>query len=126
MLMTLINILTPVLTPKIGLFVAKNTKSDIYKYWKKLYSIYIFIATIFIICTYNLIFPFIKLWLGENFILPKLTVILILINLFIHLIRGITDAFKNSCGFFDDTYTPILESLINLILALVARSTRCP
>ena len=61
MLMTLINILTPVLTPKIGVFVAKNTKDKIYEYWRELYSIYFIIATIFIVCTYNLILPFVNL-----------------------------------------------------------------
>ena len=119
MLMTLINILTPVLTPKIGKFVAKNTKDEIYKYWRELYSIFVFIATVFIVCTYKLILPFVNLWLGKEFLLPKMTVILILTNLFIHLIRGITDTFKNSCGFFDDTYAPALESIINLVFSLV-------
>lgn len=119
MLMTLINILTPVLIPKIGVFVTKNSKDKIYEYWRELYSIYIFIATILIVCTYNLITPFIKLWLGEEFLLPKVTVILILINLFIHLTRGVTEAFKNSCGFFDDTYAPALESILNLVISLV-------
>lgn len=119
MLMTLINILTPVLTPKIGVFVAKNTKDKIYGYWRELYSIYFIIATIFIVCTYNVILPFVNLWLGKEFLLPRLTVVLILTNLFIHLTRGLTDSFKNSCGFFDDTYAPALESIINLVFSLV-------
>lgn len=119
MLMTLINILTPVLTPKIGVFVAKNSKNKIYEYWRRLYSIYVLLATIFIVCTYNLILPFVNLWLGKEFLLPTVTVVLILINLFIHLIRGVTDSFKNSCGFFDDTYAPALESIINLVFSLV-------
>lgn len=119
MLMTLINILTPVLTPKIGVFVAKNTKDKIYGYWRELYSIYFIIATIFIVCTYNVILPFVNLWLGKEFLLPRLTVVLILINLFIHLTRGLTDSFKNSCGFFDDTYAPALESIINLVFSLI-------
>lgn len=119
MLMTLINVLTPVLTPKIGKFVAKNSKDEIYNYWRELYSIYVFLGTIFIVCTYNSILSFINLWLGKEFLLPKITVILIMINLFIHLIRGITDTFKNSCGFFDDTYVPALESIINLLFSLI-------
>lgn len=118
-ILTLINIITPVLTPKIGLFVAKNNKEKVYEYWRELYGIYFFIATIFIVCTYNLIFPFIKLWLGEEFLLSKVTVICILINLYIELIRGITDSFKESCGFFDDIYSPILEGVINLVFSLI-------
>lgn len=117
--MTIMNILTSVLIPKIGIFVAQNSKNEIYKYWKKLYTLYVLISTIFIICTYKLILPFVKLWLGDNFLLPQLTVTLILINLFISLTRGITDVFKESYGFFDDTYTPILESILNLFFSLI-------
>ncbi len=119
MLMTLINVLTPVLAPKIGTFVAKNNKNSIYYYWRELYALYILMASIIIICTYNLIFPFIKLWLGENFLLSRTTIVFILINLYINLIRGITETFKNSCGFFDDIYAPTLESGINLIFSII-------
>ncbi|MGL6115567.1 MAG: lipopolysaccharide biosynthesis protein, partial [Cetobacterium sp.] len=119
MLLTIINIITPVLTPKIGIFVTENSKEKIYKYWKELNTVYYFIATIFILCAYKLILPFIKLWLGDEFILSSMTVSLILVNLFIHLIRGITDTFKNSCGFFNDIYVPALESILNLVFSLI-------
>lgn len=118
-IMTLLNIITPVITPKIGEFIVKNTKENIYFHWKKLQIIYIFLSTVFIICTYYLIEPFVILWLGKEFTLPKLTIILILINLFINLSKIITDTFKFSCGFFDDTYAPILESLINLFISII-------
>lgn len=118
-ILTLINVITPVITPKIGRFTAKNTKEKIYEYWKELQVIYIFLSTIFIICTYSLIEPFVILWLGREFILPKLTIILILVNLFINLSKIITDTFKFSCGFFEDTYSPILESFINLVISLI-------
>ncbi|MCQ9628125.1 polysaccharide biosynthesis protein [Cetobacterium somerae] len=118
-LITLIGILTSVLTPKIGIFVVNHNKEEIYEYWNKLYSIYIFIATIFIICTDILIEPFMNLWLGKDFFLSKLSIMFILVNLFIHLTRGVTDCFKTSCGFFDDTYTPGLESLLNFIFSFI-------
>lgn len=119
MIMTLINILTPVLIPNIGSFVSQNNKEKIYIYWRELYSVYIFLGTIFVICTYFLIVPFVNLWLGKEFILSNLTITLILINLFIDLIRGVTDIFKTSCGFFDDIYTPVLESVINLLFSII-------
>ncbi|WP_432205325.1 lipopolysaccharide biosynthesis protein (plasmid) [Cetobacterium somerae] len=119
MLITLIGILSNVLTPIIGKFVAENEKKDIYIKWQEMYVFYFYISTIFIICTYNLIIPFVKLWLGEEYILPNLTVILILINLFIQMTRGVTETFKMAEGFFDDTYAPFLESGLNLIFSIV-------
>lgn len=116
---TILNILTPVLTPKIGLFVAKNSKTESYEFWKELNSLYFMLSTLFILCTYYLIQPFIKLWMGESYLLPKLTVVLILVNLFIHLTRGVTETFKNSFGYFDDTFAPALESGINFVISLI-------
>lgn len=116
---TILNILTPVLTPRIGLFVAKNSKTESYEFWRELNSLYFMLSTAMVLCTYYLIQPFIKLWMGESYLLPKLTVILILINLFINLTRGVTDTFKNSFGYFDDTFSPALESGINFVISLV-------
>ena len=56
---------------------------------------------------------------GKEFILSKITVILILINLFISLSRGVTDIFKDNSGFFDDTYVPALEAILNLIFSII-------
>lgn len=119
MAVTIINIPTSVLRPIIGDFVTRNKKEEIYNRWRELYRLYFIAGTVLVISIYILIIPFIKLWLGEKFILPKLTITLILLNLFIQLVRGATDIFKDSCGFFDDTQTPILESVINLIISLV-------
>lgn len=119
MLIILIGIITDALTPIMGKYVAENTKEDIYKKWNEIYIIYFYISTFLIICTYYLITPFIKLWLGEEYVLPKISVILILINLFIQMIRGVTDIFKTVSGFFDDIYAPFLEGILNLIFSLI-------
>lgn len=119
MIITVINILTGVLTPRIGQFIAKNKKENIYIYWKKLYYGYFFIATIAISCTFKLINPFVHLWLGEQFILSQITIILILIKLFIHITRIITICFKDLSGFYEDTYSPAIESIVNLVTSII-------
>lgn len=115
----LVGIITSVIIPNVGRFIATHDKNDSYFYWRELYALYMFLGTIIIICTYKLIFYFIYLWLGKDYILPKLTEILILINLFISITRSVTDIFKDGYGFFEDIYTPIFESLINLIISLL-------
>lgn len=119
MLITLIGIISNVLTPSIGKFVAENEIDKIYEKWKELYNIYVYISTILIICTYYLINPFMNLWLGKEYILENLSIILILINLFIQMTRGVTETFKTACGFFDDTFAPFLESGLNLFFSLI-------
>lgn len=117
--LTLVNILTSVLNPIIGNYIAKNEKKTIYKYWEKLDSIYYIAAVILVSCIYKLSDSFIRLWLGEDYILPNFTIILILINLFINIVRSMIGVFKYNCGFFDDIYLPVIESIINLTFSLI-------
>ena len=119
MIITVLNILLNVLKPRVGKFIAKNEREDIFIFWKKLNILFLGIAIIFTICTYKLINPFIRLWLGKSFILSKETVLLILINLFVQSFRGITDIFKDGSGFFDDIHLPIAEAIINFIVSLI-------
>ena len=37
----------------------------------------------------------------------------------INIFRTIVDVFKDSCGFFDDIQSPILESVINLVFSII-------
>lgn len=119
MILTIVEILTPVLTPIIGKFIAQNGKLEIYKYWQKLNLLYIFAGTIIIITSFYMLNPFIELWMGSDYVLPILTVGLLLVNLFIQMTRSMTEVFKNNSGFYSDIYNPVLESVINLIVSLV-------
>lgn len=118
-IIVLINIILNVLKPKIGKFIAENNKNKIFDYWKKLDILFLFISLFFSYCTYILINDFIGLWLGEKFKLSYLSVILIIINLFIQSFRGIMDIFKEGSGFFDDTYVPIAEAIINFVMSFI-------
>ena len=115
----LINILTNVLTPKIGRFIAQNNKEDIYKKFKSINILYCLISTILTFCLFILINNFIKLWLKEITLLSNFTLKLMCFNLWVNLFRWILESFKTGSGFFDDIKSPILESIINLIVSIV-------
>ena len=119
MIMTIINIVLNVLRPKIGKFIAENNKEKVFNYWKNLNILFLGVSIIFSFCTYKLTNSFIILWLGEKFILPKLTVFLIMINLFIQCFRGVMEIFKDGSGFFDDIQLPISEAVINFVLSII-------
>lgn len=116
---TLIGIVTNVINPKIGNFISRNTKEDIYELWKRLNVIFIFIGVILTYITFKLINPFINLWLGKEYLLSSKTVSLLMINLFIKSSCSITGSFKNGCGYFNDIHLPVLESLLNLSISLI-------
>ena len=116
---TLVSVVTNVISPRIGLFISQNSKQDAYDLWEKLNIIYLYISLLLSYTTYKLINNFIFLWLGEEYMLSKVTIILIIINLFIQLFRSITDIFKNGYGYFDDIYLPMIEGVLNLVISLV-------
>ena len=119
MIVTIIGILTPVLTPKIGNFIAKHKKNEIFKLWERLHLLYMVAGTIIVITTFYLLNPFVELWMGKEYILPLFTVSLLLVNLFFQIIRSMIEVFKTNSGFYDDIYNPILEGIINLVVSLV-------
>lgn len=116
---TFISIGTTILTPIIGKYIVENTKDITYKKCVEIYIYYIYISIILITCTYYLIFPFIKLWLGEEYIISNITLLLILFNFFIQMTRNSIEIFKVGYGFFDDTYVPFLEGVLNLFFSLI-------
>ena len=123
MVVTIINIKLNVLKPRVGKFIAEHNKEEIFSYFKKLNIIFLGISILFTFCTYKLIDSFIFLWLGKEFILPKLTIVLIIVNLFIESFRSIVDIFKDGFGFFDDIQLPIAESVINFLISILLIQT---
>lgn len=115
---TLINVITNVLTPKIGKFIAQNNKDNIYIKFKDINILYCLISTILTYCLYILINSFMKLWIKEVPLLSDFTLKLICFNLWVSLFRWILESFKTGAGFFDDVKSPILESIINFIISI--------
>lgn len=118
-IITLYEVILKVLSPMIGNFIAKSTKDMIFEKYKELEIIGLFFSINIVILTYRMINPFIKLWLGQEFLLSKLTVGLLMVNLFIRIFRRIVSIFKDNHGFFDDIYLPISESIINLVVSVI-------
>ena len=112
---TILNVLKPI----IGKFIAENSKEDIYFHWRKSNIFFLFLAIFFTGITYLTLEDFIILWLGKQYLLPSLTTILFIVNLFILSFRGLTEIFKEGNGFFDDIHLPIFESLINFVVSLI-------
>lgn len=118
-LKTIINILYSVLTPKIGKYIAQNNKENIYKSFKELNIIFIFLGMILIFPTFKLINSFVELWIGKEFTLENWTIVLMCINYYIDLVRWILEAYKTGSGFFDDIQSPIFEAVINLVFSII-------
>lgn len=107
------------ITPSIGYFV--NTKSE--QDQVGLYKTVLHYAMLFLTLTVPgmllVATDFIKLWTGSQFVLPQLTLLVMVMNFIVAVIRVATQSFINAKGLaWFARKRPIVESLSNLIISL--------
>ena len=72
------------------------------------------------ICFYNLLNPFIELWLGKEFLISSSVLIIVLLNYYLTGMRVPIYTVKAAAGIYDeDKYTPLIQSVVNLGLSIV-------
>lgn len=103
----------------VGSLIAEGNRNKIYRIFWELLAVRFFIVGIVIFAIYTLIEPFIILWLGAEYILPKFTLIILLINFFLNHARGAIDQFLCGYGLFYDVWAPITETFIYITIAIV-------
>lgn len=103
----------------IGNLIAEGNKTKIINLFWELLSIRYFIGGLFSFSILMLIDPFIKIWLGNEYILSSLVVYLIVINVFLGYTRGGVMQFLFGYGLFADIWAPISEIIINLSVAII-------
>lgn len=103
----------------VGNLVAEGDNNKIKQVFYEIMSLRYFFSGIFVFSLYNLTEPFISLWLGDEYILNKSILIIMLINTYISQTRGAVDLFINGFGLFSDIWAPCTEAAISLILSLI-------
>lgn len=64
--------------------------------------------------------PFITWWIGEKYLLPVYAVIWLAIYFYVQGMRKTINLFKEAAGiFYEDRRIPVLESIINLVCAII-------
>ncbi|NFN16459.1 O-unit flippase [Clostridium botulinum] len=107
------------ITPSIGNLIAEDMVEELYEVYKRVFFITFWISSFVCIASFNTITQFIKLWLGTYQTLDRLTVSIIIINMYFQLMRIPIDNFKNGAGiFYQDRYAPIAEIIVNLIFSI--------
>lgn len=116
---SLFNNITSSSSAGVGNLIAEGNQEKIQRIFWELMTIQMIIASLCVIAIYHLINPFVVLWLGEQYVLPRSVIILILCRCFIGLTRGPIDQFLFGYGLFYDVWAPITENTIYLLFAIV-------
>ena len=70
-------------------------------------------------CLFCLYQPFIRLWLGEDYLLTDMTVAMIVANFYINGVRLTLCIFKDASGIFaQDRYKPLVEGVVNILVSI--------
>lgn len=103
----------------IGNLIAEGNMLRIESVFEELFSLRFFIVVTICFIAFIETQPFIALWIGEQYILPQSTLILIITMLYISLSRYSVDQFINGFGLYQDIYAPLIEALLNISLSIV-------
>jgi O-antigen/teichoic acid export membrane protein len=106
----------------IGNLIAEGNREKILKVYQEMFAVGFLSASILAACLLFLINPFVSLWLGAEYVLPDIILYLIVFQLFILQTRGTTDMFLFGFGLFYDTWAPIVEVVIFVIMAIALGS----
>lgn len=106
----------------IGNLIAENNIAKIKNVFWELLSLRYLIGGIISFAIYILMEPFITVWLGNEYILDHIVLILVSINIFISYTRGGVMQFLYGYGIFYDVWAPVAEIIINLGTAITLGS----
>lgn len=90
-----------------------------YSFFVELFSLRFFVASLGCFLFYTLTSQFVTLWIGEEYLLPKSTLLLLTVVLFVSLIRQTIDNYINAYGLFSDVWAPFTEMMLNLGFSIV-------
>lgn len=106
----------------VGNLISEGNKEKIYTTYKELFAIRFFISGILAVCIFHLCNAFISVWLGSEYPLPKYILLMISIQFFLAVFRGVTDQFIFGYGLFYDIWAPAVESTIFIVTAMIGGS----
>lgn len=102
----------------VGNLVVEGNKQRIKSIFWEITVLRMWLASIICFGLYMLADPFITLWIGEGYIMPRSAFIILIITCFINLTRT-NDTFLSAYGLFQDILSPIIEVILNVGLSIL-------
>lgn len=103
----------------VGNLVAENEIKNMLKVFWEFMALRFFIAG----CSSILLFigfdSLISLWLGDKYILSEAVLLALIIIFFMLQVRQPIDSFKQAYGLYDDIWSPVIQSVINLVFSIM-------
>lgn len=119
-LTTIINQIFSAFKASIGNLLVTSDNEKTYSVYKKLQFLNFWLAMISSIGIFIVMESFIKIWVGEQYILPRLVLVVLTINNYVYITKLCASNFKEAAGiFYEDRFVPIIESIVNIVASIV-------
>lgn len=103
----------------VGNLIAEGNSKKVLNIFWSLEAAQFLLAFYAIFMLFELINPFIVLWIGKSYLLDDIFLTLLLINAFIQLTRPVVDQFVFGYGLFYDVWAPVTEAVIYVVGAVI-------
>lgn len=108
------------ITPSIGNMLATETTEKQFDIFKKMRFLNFGIATFFGVSIYIVMDSFITIWIGEEYLLSKLVLFILVLNFYQKTSRYTYSSFKEAKGiFYEDRFVPIIEAGLNIVISII-------
>lgn len=108
------------LTPSVGSLLVTESKEKAYDIFKKVRFINFWIACFTAVAILIIMQPFIKIWVGDSYLLDNMVLYVLVFNFYMTMMRYSYMTFKEAGGiFYEDRFVPLIESLLNIIFSCI-------
>ncbi len=118
---TFISLLITAMQASVGNYMAERPTDEVYGFYQKSNFAFAWLIGFCTVCLLCLFQPFMYMWTGnKEYILPNLSVLLIVISFYLRKMRNTSILFRDCAGLmWKDRWSPIAEAGINLIASIV-------
>lgn len=107
------------ITSSIGNLIVTTNEDRSEEILHKLQFLNFWLHTFFSLCVIALINPFIRLWVGEEYLLDNYVAFVIGLNLYVLGMQNVVTSFKDAYGLFvQGRYRPVIMTIVNIILSV--------
>lgn len=107
-------------TASMGNLIASESKEKAYAVYKRIDFINYWLYTFSAVCLLCLTEPFIRIWLGADYILPKGILIVSVVLFYLKGLNSGVDVAKNAAGlYYPDRFVPLIEAMLNLVISII-------
>lgn len=103
----------------VGNLAVSEDESKITEYFEKIHFINFVFASVLSVGLYSCVDDMVAIFFGDNYVMARGTVLILILNFFLLVMKNVVGTFKYACGvYWDDKFCTIIRAVINVIISV--------